>query len=265
MRTKMKQIRLINAYNSPLSNGGIFADLTAMAAELQISLPFPATAAGVLDADYFGNNSGLKITSPLIDMYIEENEADEDNEHPERLTTTQRETLAKIIINKFFDNWDHIADAYFETEYEPLQNYDSNEEHSEFDTVLETPTDWKETITETPTDWKEERKREKADNEDESNTGIFAMNSDDPVPTTSSTSSNKFKEDLTRSGTYKTEKEQAGTKEVKTTYGHKIHKFGNIGVTTSQQMLQSELDLRTYDYFAHIYKDIDEVLTINTY
>lgn len=42
---------------------------------------------------------------------------------------------------------------------------------------------------------------------------------------------------------------------------HNFTRSGNIGVTTSQQMLQSELDLRNnYDFFNHIFIDVDSIL-----
>lgn len=42
---------------------------------------------------------------------------------------------------------------------------------------------------------------------------------------------------------------------------HEFTRSGNIGVTTSQQMLQSELDLRNnYDFFKHIFIDVDNIM-----
>lgn len=42
---------------------------------------------------------------------------------------------------------------------------------------------------------------------------------------------------------------------------HNFTRSGNIGVTTSQQMLQSELDLRNnYDFFNHIFIDVDNIM-----
>ena len=62
----------------------------------------------------------------------------------------------------------------------------------------------------------------------------------------------------TQSGTYKTETaftgsrsetiEQTGTFTDETEYGHIIRKSGNIGVTTSQQMIESTLDLYDKDF-----------------
>lgn len=45
-------------------------------------------------------------------------------------------------------------------------------------------------------------------------------------------------------------------------YGHTIKKSGNIGVTTSQQMLQSELDLRNYNLIQDVMKRFVDFCTI---
>ena len=44
-----------------------------------------------------------------------------------------------------------------------------------------------------------------------------------------------------------------------------IERHGNIGVTTSQQMLQSEFEVRKYDFYKMIYSDIDSILCLKTY
>ena len=40
---------------------------------------------------------------------------------------------------------------------------------------------------------------------------------------------------------------------------------GNIGVTTSQQMLESELELRKYDLLSVVFEDCDSILCLNIY
>ena len=44
-----------------------------------------------------------------------------------------------------------------------------------------------------------------------------------------------------------------------------LTRSGNIGVTTSQQMLQSEIDLRKWDFYASLFRDIDSVLALDIY
>lgn len=40
---------------------------------------------------------------------------------------------------------------------------------------------------------------------------------------------------------------------------------GNIGVTTTQQMINSEIELREYNFIEAIYSDIDSILTLKIY
>lgn len=45
-----------------------------------------------------------------------------------------------------------------------------------------------------------------------------------------------------------------------------LERSGNIGVTTSQQMLRSEIDLWMWDFFREVvFPDIDRILTLGTY
>ena len=44
-----------------------------------------------------------------------------------------------------------------------------------------------------------------------------------------------------------------------------LSRHGNIGVTTSQQMINSEIELWQWDFFSGVFKDIDKILTIHTY
>ena len=79
-------------------------------------------------------------------------------------------------------------------------------------------------------------------------------------------------EERTQSGTYATEHTQSGTKTEETTqagtftdemtYNTELHRSGNIGVTTSQQMLQSEIDLRSKNYARELVKEFFNLVTI---
>ena len=44
-----------------------------------------------------------------------------------------------------------------------------------------------------------------------------------------------------------------------------LSRHGNIGVTTSQQMINSEIELWQWNFFSEVFKDIDKILTIQTY
>ena len=45
----------------------------------------------------------------------------------------------------------------------------------------------------------------------------------------------------------------------------KLQRAGNIGVTTSQQMLESEFKVRQYDFYKELYNDIDSVMCLMIY
>lgn len=57
--------------------------------------------------------------------------------------------------------------------------------------------------------------------------------------------------------------QESGTEKVK--HDYEFERRGNIGVTTSQQMLQSEIELRKWSFLESVYSDIDKVLTLQTY
>ena len=44
-----------------------------------------------------------------------------------------------------------------------------------------------------------------------------------------------------------------------------LERSGNIGITTTQQMAQSEIELRKWLYFESVFKDIDNILTLSIY
>lgn len=70
----------------------------------------------------------------------------------------------------------------------------------------------------------------------------------------------------TQSGTFQTQTTRTGTYEKKTTYNTTLERSGNIGTTTSQQMLLSSVDLWSgFSFFETVFKDLDEILTLSTY
>ena len=80
---------------------------------------------------------------------------------------------------------------------------------------------------------------------------VYGFNSSTPVPSSKTTNSGaKLDNEETESET--------GTRD--------LERSGNIGVTTSQQMLQSELDLRDgYNFYDGIMSDVDSILCLLVY
>lgn len=311
MRTKLKDVFL-----DPISSG-IFDTFQ--------NLNVPWKDEGIdesLDL-FFITNYGERLISPLTNTCLDTTG---------KLTAAKQTLLATAIVNLFGKNWTKEY-AVLSAQYDPIENYSMEEKHTGNDTRLETPTDWKETTTEkpgvngysetetqTPTNWIESRKEtvgddgytetetqtptqwektiesDKADNDVEGSTSLFAFNSSDPVPISKSETQTDSKSVETQSGTYETKKEISGEKDVdiertgtyetkreiegekitetghtgtyedKTTYNSTLTRSGNIGVTTSQQMIEQEINLWKWNFFRDVvFPDIARALTISLY
>lgn len=135
--------------------------------------------------------------------------------------------MAKMILQKFALSWDKIYSA-INTNYKPLENYDM--------TQTETPD-----ITHT----KNVKINTKVQND------VYGFNSSNPVPSSQTTT------DGASLNNEETNKE-TGTRG--------LTRHGNIGVTTSQQMLLAEIDLRSkFNFTNHLYDDVDTMLCLLVY
>lgn len=208
-----------------------------------------------LDFDYYGNNSGDKPISPLVEKLLDDNG---------ELSTTSLTKLASIIFNKFGLQWSKLWDT-LELEYNPIENYSMVETHEGTDTNTFTPTDWSEVTTQKPTDWKTVSEGEKNDNSSDSQTSFYGFGSSDPSPVQSVETSVKNKQTTETSGEYETEVTKSGTEQTTIDHDTTLTRKGNIGVTTSQQMIESERKLWEYNIFNQIYKDVDSILTLSIY
>lgn len=135
--------------------------------------------------------------------------------------------MAKMILQKFALSWDKIYSA-INTNYKPLENYDMEQ-------------------TETPdiTHIKNVKTNMKVQND------VYGFNSSNPVPSSQTTT------DGASLNNEETNKE-TGTRG--------LTRHGNIGVTTSQQMLQSEIDLRSkFNFTNHLFDDVDTMLCLLVY
>lgn len=78
----------------------------------------------VLDLDYYGNRSGNKIISPLVEKLVTQ----------EGLSDEAMLRLATLIYNKYGDGWERTALALAE-EYNPIHNYDGTETSEDTETI----------------------------------------------------------------------------------------------------------------------------------
>lgn len=182
--------------------------------------------AKLLDLEYYFNHSGDKLVSPL---YLRTMAID---------SIYGLKTLASLILLKYGENWDRLFAAFY-AEYNPIENYNMVQ-------------------TETPDITKTRLNKVKTDNETEVNNyeSTHGFNSSDAVPTQNAKQVQTVKSDPEKNYTDETETE-TGTRG--------LTRSGNIGVTTSQQMVESELKLREYNVYEKIMSDIDKELALAIY
>ena len=112
--------RLNDVFPLAITGHGIFDSMN----QIQ-TLPFPVSPL-IMDIEYFGNVSGNKIVSPLIDRVVSD----------EEITPTEENTLSNVIISMYYKKWEKLYDT-FELEYNPIQNYDMEETMTNDETVHE--------------------------------------------------------------------------------------------------------------------------------
>ena len=195
----------------------------------------------LLDFEYMLNQSGDKIISPAVYKSLTDGE----------LTTADFNKLCDVAFMMYGKRWARLWEI-LTAEFNPLNNYDMSETkyidhghvetNSGTDTTNRTGTD---TVTHT------------GDTESEVsafNSGSYQDSTKDTQNTTDLDTRNMSDalvhgHILTNSG-----------RDTET-----LTRSGNIGVTTSQQMAQSSLDLWKWNYFYDIFRDIDSIFTITTY
>ena len=142
--------------------------------------------------------------------------------------------VAEVAYKRFGANWESIYNAYFATEYEPLENYSMTQTRTPLLDTTNTTTRKQNTQVVTSGD-----------------TSIVPYNSDTPTLTGTSNGESTTTE-AKDANEIETQINERGT--------DTLTRHGNIGVTTSQQMLQSEIDLRRLDFQKLIFNDIEKIM-----
>ena len=187
----------------------------------------------ILDWDYYAGFSADKFISPLQQKMFD---ADPNNKN----NVIGR--LAIIVYNRFAQKWKKIYDALM-TEYNPLENYSMEEVRTPDLTTDETQNEKTDITTERETSASNSYKGFNA-------TDPVLVNQTDGDETTTTTGAKADNE---------------VSKKIEQTGTETLTRAGNIGVTTSQQMLESEFKVRQYDFYKMVYNDIDSVLCLSIY
>lgn len=293
--------KLIDCFPEWDSSGGSIFTTLASISDARQDFPW-LQYASLLDLEYIGNHSGEKTVSPLIDKYIKKNE---NRVNPEELTNIQRLALANILYRKFTNKWtrlyaveqaeyDPIQNYSMKEEETP----DITRRHSvstDYAAVSTHTTDRDITRTEgVSNDYeKVDERKTKTDFDvittSDTDASMYAFNSNSPVPTneasgdstvrtTGAANDNVITDTHRQTGSTtvretadandnieQTTNTQTGYTQDTETGTRSLTRSGNIGVTTSQQMLESEIALWQWNFFESVYADVDSVLTTQIY
>ena len=213
----------------------------------------------LLDFEYINNYSGRKIISPAVS-----NSLGTDG----KITSAGFEKLCDVCYMMFNKKWTRNW-TILNMEYNPIENYamtehsvltrDNNETHSGKDSTTQTGSAANAhtgTISDSST------------SSDTSQVSAFNSSSFQDSAKDTGTAGNTRTFNNTDTTTFNNVKAE-------TTYGQSIEhddeettdhtRTGNIGVTTSQQMAESDIQLWRWNFFYEVFADIDNVFTVSTY
>lgn len=191
--------------------------------------------AHTLDVEYTLGHSGEKIVSPLVDRL-----KDMEDSH---LIESSINYIANIILTRYADKWTRLYSALIDTEYNPINNYNMSE-------------------TETPDfEFKDVNKQQtklETFNDLNNEQGIYGFNSSSNQPSNSNVTTSKT---VVIGDPNSNVSENTRTEKGSRT----LIRSGNIGVTTSQQMLESEIELRKFNLYQLMYDDVDSIIALQIY
>lgn len=231
-------------------DGGIFKDVYRRSEQATFLDGYVS-----LDIQYFGNHSGNKTVSPLIDKLVSDTEV-----YPFGFDETIRDQLATTVWTVYGAKWTRLYDA-LNAEYEAITGVSLTESieigsgrvHSVSDDYKTTETRATDTNYSTTT-------------ETGTNSEAYGFNSNSPVPTADAAGNSTVT--VRGSGTGNKEtvtNEQTGS--VQDDYSEETTKTreGRDGSRTAQELIESEWRVRMHDFYEQLFKDVDTVLTVPKY
>ena len=195
-----------------------------------------------LDVLYVFQHSGDKYVVPLMKMFLDENG---------KLTETSLPEAADIALALWKKKWTALWDVA-NAEYDPIENYRMEEHEETVPTGTESTTD---AMTGTDTT----RTQGTAANNETANS-VYGFNSTNPVPASVSNQKSDFSAGTTFGHTNTETKTFTNRKDTRD-----LTRSGNIGVTTSQQMLQSSIELARWNFWLQVFEDLDATFCLDCY
>ena len=285
-------MKLTEAFPNWLIGDGIFSELS------KLSVPWSTNPID-LDLEYFGNHSGDKIISPLVSKLLVDDKLTSDSvtrlasiifslngDNWSRLYSALQEEY-KALQNYNGDETRTVTTTDTGTD---TFSHTGSESSTLNDSSSNTRTG-SESLESSGSDSLSKTGTVGSQGSNLSDNNVFGFNSSSSVPSDNSNSSNnstdtynlsdktsygkkdtKVYNNVSDSGsrestnTVSNESSDTETKNLQTNTSETFHREGNLGVTTSQQMLESEFELRMkYRFFDVVFADVDKTLALQLY
>lgn len=222
-----------------------------------------------LDREYLYNHSGGKFCAPIVKELLRRggDYVDDDG----KLSDTSIEIIARILITKYRPNWQRLWDVN-SASYNPINNYDMVENRVTRGANSEAKVD--STTRENSSERTFEHGRVDTTEHGRTTDSMsykYGINTDtsDPKPSDKDTMEEGGDTVTSVTGSdIDALEEQSGTNSTTNSVGateeeEEVHRSGNIGVTTTQKMIEEERRLWVWNYFDQIFSDIDKVLALS--
>lgn len=269
-------VQLNDVFKDWLTGGGIFSALNTYDVPWKNDIN-----AALLDIEYHGNYSGSKNISPVIRRIM-------DADNTDGITNARKTTIANMIFSMNKTRWERLWET-LDADYNPISNYDMTETET-----VETEVDNTRHNTGTVTDantgtvtnantgtqtnantgtvtdaatGSETAQRYAFNSSTGSNTaGATSTNGNTRTDNTTETRTDNLTETRTDNTTETRTDNLTETEDLNRSESRSLSRSGNIGVTTSQQMLTQEREVSMWNiFYSVIFPDVDKILTIATY
>lgn len=240
---------LINEVFSTWKTKGIISYLSEESLASSFIAPWDSSYNLLYDLQYHGNNSGLKNISPLTKSLL-----DMSVDYP-ILTENDIKLLSTVILSLYSNIWVKIH-ATLGLVYNPIHNYDMIEEIDIEDTDTGT-------IDNANTLSHGKMTTISANSTNTNDASIYGFNTITPV------NANKNILGVVGSGSESNSGSDVDTtvitNDLVKTRNQILSRSGNIGVMTTQQMIEQERKISQFVFMKEVFKNVDDVLTLKIY
>lgn len=198
------------------------------------------------------SHAGSRDVSPLINQLLNNGILDDN----------ARTLIGRLIEINYRQNWTYLWKSLF-AEYDPITNYKMVEEETSRNQVNGTTTD-NTTTSGSTTDTRNLTTTTEGSGNSQIDNKVYGYDSEMATNDTSSTTNDNNTTTTGDTGTVSSERTDTVNRSEETTNNENgtrsLTRSGNIGVTTSQQMITSEVELRRIKFIDIVMRDIDDLL-----